>query len=436
MLYSQDIYRLKYKSFAKKDTTTNEAFFSLSANGTGSVRIRPSNDTNLVVEMKFEEAYASDKDGNPDNTMMVYKGTGPAVVRGNKTFIADSVTFWFKKNSNNFYDPWAVTPASVNTVPADSNFLSAEFISSSDILKRKDFVSGFFADTSIYYNNLFGPKSKGGMLSADEKKNTQIFLVVVASTNDTTLQPNCMNDAKNFIAVFTDIGKNILALLPRNIHIDTIFGNNYSRENIELALGKIHPNPNDIVIFYYSGHGFHKKKYGDSRDKQFPYFDLRDPTKQKFYKDLETKTLNVQDIYDTIVKKGARLNLVLSDCCNDTVAAPKKKALEIPKKKGITRYTFDNVRTLFMNQQPMNLLMTAADVNEEAIVTPSFNSYFTYFFLQSLTTYLGPEKKSVAWPLILSDAQISTIRQVMGLCKGITNCPNKQTPKLFLPGIK
>jgi hypothetical protein len=323
----------------------------------------------------------------------------------------------------------------VNTSPADSNFFSVEFISNSDLLKRKDLVSAFFADTSVYYNNLFGPKSKGGMLSAQEKRNTQMFLVVVASTNDTTLQPNCLIDARKFIGMFSDIANNVLGFLPRNIHIDSIYGNNYSRGNIELALGKMRPTSNDIVIFYYSGHGFHKKKYGDSRDKQFPYFDLRDPTKQKFYKDLETQTLNVQDIYDTIVKKGARLNLVLSDCCNDTVAAPKKKGLQPPGHKGITKFTFDNVRTLFMNQQPMNLLMTAADVSEEAIVTPSFNSYFTYFFLQSLTTYLGPEKKSVAWPLILSDAQISTMRQVAGLCKGIPNCPHKQTPKLFLPGI-
>jgi hypothetical protein len=86
MLHSQDIYRLKYKSIDKKDTTTFEAFFSLSANGTGLVRIKPSNDNNLVVEMRFEEEYARDKDGNPDNAMLVYKGTGPEVVKGNRTF--------------------------------------------------------------------------------------------------------------------------------------------------------------------------------------------------------------------------------------------------------------------------------------------------------------------------------------------------------------
>ena len=89
--------------------------------------------------------------------------------------------------------------------------------------------------------------------------------------------------------------------------------------------------------------------------------------------------MNVQDIYDTIIKKGARFNLVLSDCCNDTVAAPKIKWWEIPKKKGAPKFNLDNVRALFFspNKLPVNLLMTAASKDEEAIITPSFN--FTIF---------------------------------------------------------
>jgi Caspase domain len=432
VIYSQDIYRLKYKSPDAKDTATYDAYFSLSANGTGIVRVKPVTNRNFIAELQIEESYAKDKDGMPDLKYVVYEGKNPRVVMRDQTIQFSPVTFWFKINADNFYDPWAVTPVSVNSAPSESNFLSIEFIKSQDLPKKKDLVATFFADTSIYYKNIFGTRSRGGMLTPEEKQNTHLYLVVVASTNDPSLQPNCLIDARKVINFFGEIANNVLGFLPRNIFIDSIFGNNYSRANVELALKKIHPTKNDLVIFYYSGHGFHDKKYPE---KVFPFFDLRDPTKPKFFKDLETQTLNVKDIYDTILAKGARFNLVLSDCCNDTVARPKRKWWETTKKKGLTKANFDNVKALFMNKQPVNYLMTAASKDEEAVVTPSFNSYFTFFFLQSLATYLSPEKGFPTWPQVLAATQIQTIRQVSGLpCKEI-NCP-KQTPKMLIPGIR
>ncbi len=432
---AQDIYLLKYKSPDVNDMTTYNAFFSLSANGTGIVRVKPVNNSNLTVEMKFQEQYATDKEGLPDTAKLVYQGMDPVIVKGDKNINFVPVTFLFKINKNNFFDPWAVTTVSGNSAPSETNLISADFIKSQDLAKNKDLVASFFADTSTYYRNLFGPKSRGGMLTPEEKKNTHMYLIVVASTNDVTLQPNCLIDARKVTNMFSEIAKNVLGLLPRNIHIDSIYGNNYSRANVEVALKKLPTTNknNNLIIFYYTGHGFHNNKFPG---KIYPFFDLRDPSKQKFFKDLQTQTLNVQDIYDTILTKGARFNLVLSDCCNDTVAAPKKKGLQPPGHKGLSRANFDNVKALFMNKQPVKILMTAASKDEQAIVTPSFNSYFTYFFLQSLTTYLSPEKGFPTWLQVMAAAQSQTIRQVSGLpCTEKTKCP-KQTPKALIPGIK
>jgi len=433
-VHSQDIYLIKYKSPNINDKTTYDAFFSLSVNGTGIVRIKPVNNKNVTVEMTFREEYAMDKDGMPDTTKLVYRSMDPKVVKGDWNINIVPVTFWFKLKANNFFDPWGVTTVLEKSPPAESNLISAVFIKNQDLSRNRDLVSSFFADTSAFYKNIF-VKGKGGMLSSDEKRNTHMYLVVVASTNDSTLQPNCAIDAQKVVNMFSEISNNVLGLPPGNFHLATIYGNNYSRANVEAALKKLPTTNrnNNLVIFYYSGHGFHNKKFPN---KVYPFFDLRDPTKQKFYKDLETQTLNVQDIYDTIISKGNRFNLVLSDCCNDTVAAPKKRGLQPPGHKGLTKANFDNVKALFMNKQTVNILMTAASKDEEAVVTPSFNSYFTYFFLQSLTTYISPEKGFPTWPQVQAAAQIQTMRQVSGLpCKEKINCP-KQTPKALIPGIK
>lgn len=432
-IHSQDIYRITY-NYPDSDTRDEyEAFFSLSANGSGIIRVKPVNNKSVTVEMEFQETYAVDKDGNPDLTYTVYKGMNPKVVMGDKTIKLNPVTFWFKKNAEEFYDPWAVSSVNEATAPPVNNLNSVLFIKSQELSKNKNLLSLFFADTSAYYKNFFGPGSKGGMLTPEEKKNTRLFLIVVASTNDPSLKPNCLIDARKIVNYFTEIAITVLGLPTRNLIIDSVYGDKYSRENVELALNKLRPTKKDMVIFYYSGHGFHNNKMPE---KTFPFFDLRDPTKTRFYKDLETKTLNVQDIYETITKKGARFNLVLSDCCNDTVAAPKKMWYEISKKKGLSKANFTNVKALFMSKQPVNILMTAASKDEQAVVTPSFNSYFTYFFLQSLTTYIGPEKGLPSWPQVLAATQSLTIKQVSGLpCKEKEKCP-KQTPKPLLPGIR
>ena len=253
--------------------------------------------------MTFQEQYATDKEGMPDTTKLIYQGMDPVIVKGDTNINFVPVTFWFKINKDNLFDPWTVTAVSGKPTPSENNLISAEFIKTQDLAKNKDLVLSFFADTSAYYKNIF-VRSRGGMLTPDERRNTHMYLVVVASTNDTTLQPNCSIDAQKVVNMFSEISNNVLGLSPGNFHLETIYGNNYSRANVEAALKKLPTSNknNNLVIFYYSGHGFHNKKLPN---KIFPFFDLRDPTKQKFYKDLETQTLNVQDIYDTIIKKVA-----------------------------------------------------------------------------------------------------------------------------------
>jgi hypothetical protein len=439
LAHSQDTYLLKYKSPDVKDTVTYQAFFSLAANGNGFVRVKPFYKKELVFEMTFEEQYAMGKNGIADPNYLLYEGK---IAATNPKVNTTPVTFWFKINADNLYDPWAVTSVSVNAAPAEKN-LTFEYIESNNLTQKKELVSGFFEVTSDYYKKLF-PGTKGiEKLSNDELRDTYAYLVVVASTNDKNIGAGCLIDARKVINKFNEIFINSLHL--RHVKIDSIFGNNYSKENVEAALEKIKPNKNNIIIFYYSGHGFHDNDK-DYDKKIFPFFDLRDPAKQLFYADLKTKRLNVEDIYNKILQKKARFNLVLSDCCNDTVKkpviAPKQTGIQPPGHKGVDKISFANAKTLFMDStKTVNLLMTAAKKGEEAIVTPSFQSYFTFFFLQSLDTYLSPQLVTTpVWTQILSSASSSTMKQVRVLCNGEINCPHKQTPvsvsKFQLPGIK
>src|SRR5688572_24991060 len=82
-VHGQTIYRLKYRSPVAGDTTMYDTYFSISANGTGFVRVR-SADGKAVTAMEITEQYATDANGTTDTTMLLYEGTNPAVVKGNK----------------------------------------------------------------------------------------------------------------------------------------------------------------------------------------------------------------------------------------------------------------------------------------------------------------------------------------------------------------
>ena len=70
---------------------------------------------------------------------------------------------------------------------------------------------------------------------------------------------------------------------------------------------------NDIVMFYYSGHGF--RYPNDASD--YPRMWLKTGSDEN----VETNNLRIEeDVYDHIIKMGAGVNIVLSDCCNTTAA--------------------------------------------------------------------------------------------------------------------
>ena len=154
---SQTIYRLRYKSPVAGDAATYDAFFSLSSNGTGIIRIN-SSANKATAEMEIKEQYALTQDGMLDTTVMLYEGMNPIIVRGDPKAVFVPLIFWFRL-TDTVFEPWAVSDTSAKIAPSVKNFISADFIKSQDMARNKKLVLAYFADTSAYYKYLFDPGS-------------------------------------------------------------------------------------------------------------------------------------------------------------------------------------------------------------------------------------------------------------------------------------
>ncbi len=227
----------------------------------------------------------------------------------------------------------------------------------------------------------------------------QLHLILVANTEDKTVGKSAVIDRDATLKTFGEIAE-FLGIQFRPV---VIAGKEFSKVNVEKAITALRPGRQDIVIFYYSGHGFNQQ----NERYQFPYLDLRDKSYQRYGGEY---TLNAEAIYQKLKSKGARLNIVLSDCCNNDPS----NAANISSEGASTRtssigWNADNCRALFMNDKPLSIIMTAASKGELSAGNAADGGIFTYNFRESLEKFMGPAYTNVTWDKIVENARKQSI---------------------------
>lgn len=120
-------------------------------------------------------------------------------------------------------------------------------------------------------------------------------------------------------------------------------GKDCSNENLMNTLNSLRCNKDDIILFYYSGHGTRSPQ-----DKsEFPQMCL------KYSGYDQNKFVAVHTVVEKLQAKGARFTLVISDCCNSAAQQVSAKSLmsknggPIVYDKSIAR----NYRKLFLENK-------------------------------------------------------------------------------------
>ncbi|MBI5857207.1 MAG: caspase family protein [Sphingobacteriales bacterium] len=409
-LNSQTVFHFQYKNPLTADTTSCDALLLLHDNGTGYVRIKfqpKAGRASVLMEMPFQQEFPVTKDETTDTSWVICRGANPVIKRGDKTAKMSPLAFWLRFDAENGkYFPWTVTRSDMNMFPGENTLFNTSLITEPSELRV--FVSTFFLPTEPFYKNLFDPKKRGELLT-DEEKKTKMYLLIVANTKDSTVGSAAKFDIRRAIKTFTAVAKTLT--IENNLIIDSVSGESYNRTNVLNAINKIEPQKGrDIVIFYYTGHGFTNPK---QPRKNFPWLDLLYPF-QKPRPEPRDSALNIEDIYVMLKQKGARLNLVISDCCNNRIEDRAIKKDAAPGQRGdidMTKWNKTNLKTLFMAEKPLSILGTAASKGEKAACNDRYGGFYFNNFILALTSYFGYDKNSPLWSQIFADAQKQTIWQ-------------------------
>ena len=168
-----------------------------------------------------------------------------------------------------------------------------------------------------------------------------------------------------------------------------------TRVNAEIleAIRNQHIRSNDVVVFYYSGHGMRFS----SQDDQWPVLDFQ-------YGD---SVISQWEITQELMSKEPRLILSITDCCNNFV----DKGFF----GGSRRERRSNYRNLFLNSSG-TYLATAAQPGEYSFglngnwweANLLAGGFFTNAFLATLQEETGKKNSDLSWDLIFELASLRT----------------------------
>lgn len=235
----------------------------------------------------------------------------------------------------------------------------------------------------------------------------KMWVILVADTYDKNIGED---DRYDNLALNKELNA-IAQCLGIEISITNITANRaYDKRNLANAITNLRPAKNDIVFFCFNGHGF---RWDDQKD-MYPNICMIGPNDN-----VQGHYVATTDIYNAIKAKGARLSVVITDCCNSYYGA------YAPRQKDNTLFSRTNSRVSKKRMQELFLgtkgviLATAAKPGEYAWSFDTGSAFTQSFIAQLRREASSDQIESPNWQRLIDNA-IESAR------KKTTSCENTQ----------
>lgn len=393
--FAQSSYEFTHSLQKGTATITAKTFFVDYGNGTGIARIRidsPSGNDSTLIDCLATIENTDTVSGCTIANRLYLRLDKKQVMFGTDSGLTIPKYFVFTLNAGSgFFEPFG-TGAGINNCQAIvTPFSAIRNLEKKDL--NKQYVMRYFTNRDKFFNALFAIQDRDLTVLG---QNVKIYLLVVANTFDDSIGSACAKDMRRAINFFTDIRD----FLGMQFEYDTITGKNFDLTHVNNAIERLErAGKNDIVVFYYTGHGF---RPAQNYAKRPPCIDLR--TNQDIHsKDFENPNVlsskSLQDIYDRIKQMPARLSLVIGDCCNDSMKYYNIKANAPMATKGGFGLTGNTqiAADLFLNATKISMLATGAEAGQKSICNDDFGGFFSYNLWEAISGQIKNSGSNNLW---------------------------------------
>lgn len=211
------------------------------------------------------------------------------------------------------------------------------------------------------------------------------------------------NTRKILYARWIDLINASLSEQGYNINKVDIYGSNTSPENCKKIITDLQCDPDDIVMFYYVGHGTE-----NTSTSKFPLMLLAQNNVNRL--------VPLTWVHETLKRKGARLTITIGMCCNARQGAPGRIAPSFSTNYGntyIDKEMSQNIKKLFLNYRG-DLIVTSASPNESSWACGSNIGPTDYFTLNLLVYFnnILPDNSNPNWEDMLTEIKSSVYEDV------------------------
>jgi hypothetical protein len=369
---SQSLYEIKFTDKQKNKYTGFLVFF----NETNAyMRIAYSvDDVYNVVNVNYTSRNGVNSQGEKYSMLTGYQPVFITDNKANRGYNPDYFIWFFDNNTQTWETPYTTDDSLLNP----NNYIRVASYTKLDPKNITDeYLRQFFGD---YESRYFSLKKMCGLTGtnltsvADNNYNnasSTLHLVLIANTLDPSIGMGCATDEKNLRNEFSQVAEALGVSFREHI----VDGSTFSKDNVLSTLNSLSPASNDIVLFIYRGHGFRWK----NQTEDWPRMDLRTSSYAAI---TDNSSMNLAEVYSVLKSKGARLNIILGDCCNSeidvsSVTTSNYLSFQVDNNSDISK-----LKKLFMNSNGI-ILSSAAQKGEVSWSTPQGGLY-SMSFLQAL----------------------------------------------------
>jgi hypothetical protein len=235
------------------------------------------------------------------------------------------------------------------------------------------------------YNQSNNNSTNGGAVT--------MHLIIAANTEIPDIGASCEMDKKRMITEMESVTDALGITLKKYI----VDGKNLTKSQVENTLYSVSPGSNDIVIYFYTGHGF---RWSNQTD-QYSNMDFR----YNPYTQISTETcMTLSEVNNIIANKGARLTISLADCCNSDIGANARSSERFLTSRSDPNYDEKKLARLFFNAKG-NVISCAASPGEVSWCNESDGGFFMFSFFQAFHEEVGYLSDEATWDDILNNTQ-------------------------------
>jgi hypothetical protein len=210
--------------------------------------------------------------------------------------------------------------------------------------------------------------------------------VLLAADTITNIRKSSRHDLANIKKALEALQQG--AKIP--VHIAECFDSSLSKDPIDTWISKTSVRPDDVLIFYFTGHGFRTKK---------------NPTIwPSLYLASSGDLVDMNSVIEKIRKMPARLILIISDCCNNLVRQRKcliAKSGPIPKASS-SFLAIKAYKKLFLETE--GIIIASGAVPGEVAWATDRGGIFTNCLLDSLESEI--HKPDPQWDRIFNRSKV------------------------------